>query len=207
MNLRKAYLFNFLSGHGGDFFITLASKCSKVHANAWQDDETFNERMEEFKVTGIMPGNNIGTKLIYKDWQEYQKMIENHLQELRGYAFWKEKEVASFCTHWGQTADIPGLRDSLENYLQAPVEQVNMIPKTEISKLFADHVYKWNVLHDSVPADAVGIDHIDLLLNDRDELYKQVERIGEDVNWKRVEQVIDIYMEYKVQPFLDYYGL
>ncbi len=206
MNLRKAYLFNFLSGHGGDFFITLASKCSRVHAGAWKDEQTFNERLDEFKVTGKMPGNNIGTKLINGDWDLYRKMIEDNLAEFRSMSHWKEGDIMSFCTHWGQNPD-PTLKSRLEHWLQTEVEQVNMIPKTDVSRLFADHSYQWKVLYNTVPEDAVGIDHIDLLLNDRDELFKQVERIGEDLNWKYVEKVVDVYMEYKVQPFLDYYGL
>ena len=48
MTLRKGYLFTFLSGHGGDFFITCASKCSRNFVNAWHNEKQVIQRMNEF---------------------------------------------------------------------------------------------------------------------------------------------------------------
>ena len=100
--LPKGYLFEFLSGHGGDFFITLASKCSYKFVGAWESTNEAYERLQEFAETGKMPGNNIGKKLIDGTWADYKASIQADMDRLQS-----DKPLISFCTHYGQnTVDI-----------------------------------------------------------------------------------------------------
>ena len=198
-SLRKGYLFEFLSGHGGDFFITLASKCSYKFVGAWESTNEAYERLQEFAETGKMPGNNIGKKLIDGTWADYKASIQADMDRLQS-----DKPLISFCTHYGQnTVDI---LPHLEDWLQIPIEKVDLIPTTLQSQYWIDCFY------DPIPefqklVPEKGIDQIDLWLNKPEELDYHVRRIGESLNWEWVQLTKDYYMEFKGKPFLDQDGI
>ena len=198
-NLRKGYLFHFLSGHGGDFFITLASKCSRNFVGAWHDDKAVITRMNEFVITGKMPGNNIGKKLIDGTWQDYKKSISNELIKLDD-----NRPNISFCTHPGQNqVDI---KPHLEDWLNIPIQEIHLIPTTQQSLDWMDFHYDPIHAFQQYSSDE-GIDHIDLLLNNEKQLDWFVQDIGENLNWEWVNIVKRYYRDVKVNPFLKNYGL
>lgn len=192
MSLRKGYLFTFLSGHGGDFFITCASKCSRNFIGAWHDKKQVITRMNEFVLTKKMPGNNIGKKLIEGTWQDYKKSIDIEIAQLQD-----TRPYVSFCTHYGQNkVDI---KPHLEDHLGIPIQEINLIPTTQQSWDWID--YHYDSKHkEHAPED--GVDPIDLFLNNDKEFNFLVQRIGEDINWEWVNIVKRYFRDVKVNPFL-----
>lgn len=200
MRFRKAYLFRFLSGHGGDFFITLACGCSTTFLKSFSYDGELEDRIDEFKETGLAYGCNTGGKLIESTWDQYKKQIQDDIDYQKGRKHLQNMEYPNiaFTTHYEQNkVDI---KSNLEEWLNISVTEVNLLPTTEQSWSWVDYHWNYRVTED---IGVNGIDHIDLLLNDRNKLYEHIENIGENINWNYVDKWMNAYTERKIKPFLE----
>lgn len=67
-NIKNIYLCEFITGHGGDYFITLYSVCHKDFLRFLDSNNDLKARFNYNSVEGNkfrMPGNNIGKKMIF----------------------------------------------------------------------------------------------------------------------------------------------
>lgn len=220
-NVNKLYLFDFSPGHGGDFFITLASKCSSDHVNSWKSVDEMEERLNEFKETKMMPGNNIGGKLInYNTIEDYAEQIIQDLKRIGG----SDANKMSFCTHpTGDNKDVT-IRSVLEHCFPGiPIQQVAMDIKSPASEYFTMYSYynddsdfsrqalkrqrnedsRWIYWND--PENTIVLDQMTLMFDDRAKLKQQAQAIG-NVNNKFYDRVIEVYSEVKVNPFLKWWN-
>ena len=215
-NVKQMYLFDFTPGQGGDFFITLASKCSSEFVHSWENTQQMLTRMAEFKKTTRMPGNNIGGKLIYHDSvSKYQQQILQDLQQKRGDLGTK----ISFCTHPTGSNLNTRISDVLvQCFPGLPLQRVALSIKSDTSRRFAEYHYGYatDVVQNTQapdsrfilwedPVNTIELDPIDLLVNDPEELKRQVLRISSDINWQWYDHVVAVYRKIKIDPFLEWY--
>jgi hypothetical protein len=76
-NIKNIYLCEFITGHGGDYFITLYSVCHRDFLRFLDSKEDLETRFNHHLNTDTklrMPGNNIGKKLIF-----IRDDIESHI--------------------------------------------------------------------------------------------------------------------------------
>lgn len=81
-SIEKVFVCEFISGHGGDFFITLYSTCNNDFIRFKTTEEDLKERL--YTPNTNMPGNNIGGKLIRYDSvlpikSDLMKIIEQNI--------------------------------------------------------------------------------------------------------------------------------
>lgn len=221
-NVNELYLFDFVPGCGGDFFITLASKCSSDFVNCWENDLDMETRMAEFRETKLMPGNNIGGKLIYYDTiGEYKQQILADLYRIGG----SDATKMSFCTHPTGNNVNTRITDVLADcFPDIPIKCVALCTQSLISKQFTLYHYYdlldfdgyyLDTLQDEHsrfirwldPENTLLIDHINLLINDPVKFKQAVLDITGPVslNWNWYTSIIETYTEYKVDEFLVYY--
>jgi len=213
-NLERVYLFDFTPGYGGDFFITLASKCSRHFINSWIEWPRVVDRMTEFRETSLMPGNNIGGKLIgYDDENSYRLTIIRDLCSSK--ITNKTGRYLSLCTHSTGDHEINILDTVRDLFAPVPVTPVCL----EIS---TDRSHNWTCYHNPEqnwldsqapfskwlfwqdPENTILIDPIDALIaKDYDKLRSLAESIGEDLNNNFYEFVLQQYLQYKVNPYYD----
>ena len=221
-NIEKIYLFDFTPGHGGDFFITLASKCSPEFVYAWQNTEQMQDRMQEFLETKQMPGNNIGGKLIYADSvSEYKQQILADLYRIGGSTATK----MSFCTH--PTGDNVNTRisDVLKHcFPRIPIQRVALTITSKISEYFTIYSYynddseytrltlrrtqdpESRFIYWEDPKNTLLVDHMDLFINNPVQFKNSVQDIAGTVNWDWYNYIIEMYAETKVDPSLKWYN-
>jgi len=215
-NVKQMYLFDFTPGQGGDFFITLASKCSREFILSWENTQQMLDRMAEFEQTTRMPGNNIGGKLIYHDSiAAYKNQI---LQELKRHRSDTGTKI-SFCTH--PTGDNLNTRISdvlAYCFPKLPLQRVALTISSDISRKFAEYHYGYDadmVQRTQAPGsrfilwedtvNTIQLDPIDLVISDPEQLKQKVQLISTDVNWEWYNHVVDIYRKIKIDPFLKWY--
>jgi hypothetical protein len=218
--VNKMYLFDFTPGQGGDFFITLASKCSSEFVNSWEDSAQMKNRMAEFYNTKLMPGNNIGGKLIYHDSiSAYRQQILDDLRNKPAKPIDACKSKISFCTHpTGSNLNTP-ISDVLKYcFPELPLQRVALSMDSDISRKFAEFYYDYDA--DTVhrtqepgsrfilwedPVNTIKLDPIDLLITDPEKLKQHVLQISSDINWQWYNYVVDSYLKIKIKPFLEWY--
>ena len=214
-NLERVYLFDFTPGYGGDFFITLASKCSPHFVNSWQHWYYVVDRMNEFAETKLMPGNNIGGKLIdYDDENSYRLKI---MMDFENKLVNKNARYMSLCTHSTGTnlAKVSVLDTVRDLFAPIPVTPVCLEISTNRSHHWTDyHVPEkhwkdrqapfspWLYWQD--PENTILIDPIDALISkDYDKLKRLALDIAEDLNTEFYDYVLQKYLEHKVIPYYD----
>ena len=216
-NIDKIYLFDFTPGHGGDFFITLASKCSRDHVGSWKDWDELEDRMNEFKRTNLMPGNNIGGKLIYGNTiSEFKQQILANLYSIGQ----SDATRMTFCTHPdGDNTNTPITTVLHHCFPDIPIQPVALKIDSDIGEGFTMYSYNWKDrlqlektqdehsrwIYWEDPLNTLVFDHMDLVVNNRNKLREYASEIGGDINWDFYDRVIDIYYEHKVKPFLEWY--
>lgn len=224
-NIDEIHLYDFTPGHGGDFFITLASKCSRIHFNHWLSMEDCRERMDIFKNQSdiaTMPGNALGTKLIY-EFNYRDKIIKelNYHAKKGKYSYAKK---LCFVTHPSSKMVKPATKLLKELFPLIPIKRIALSIDTEESLHYILYHYynkdtsgwrKQYVLSSQSkdsrfiywenPENTIKIDHIDLLLNNPQGLKEQVEKLGIDINWKMYDFVLNTYKEKKVDPFRSWF--
>lgn len=220
-NVNKLYLFDFSPGHGGDFFITLASKCASDHVNSWNTWEEMEERLDEFREKKLMPGNNIGGKLInYNTIEDYAEQIIKDLKYIGG----SDASKMSFCTHpIGNNKDVK-IHTVLEHCFPGiPIQQVALGIESPASEYFTMYSYynddsdfsrqalqrqrnedsRWIYWND--PENTIVLDQMTLMFEDKAQLKQQAQAIG-NINNKFYDRVIEVYSEVKVNPFLKWWN-
>jgi len=220
-NLEKIYLFDFTPGHAGDFFITLASKCSTEFVNGWTDMGQVTERMQEFERTKLFPGNNIGGKLIdFDTHNEYRDVIQADLDRIGP----SDRRFMSFCTHPTGNNHSVRISDVLtEMFPNVPLQRVALSISTDISMAwtvynyyndFSQHVKstitrtqdeRSRFIYWEDPMNTLVIDHIDLLINDPVKLKHQVLEIAEYVDWDFFNYAWNAYHKVKVNSFVKWW--
>jgi len=215
-NIKQIYLFDFVPGAGGDFFITLASKCSPEFVNCWQNDVDMLDRIIEFEETSKMPGNNIGGKLIYYDTiGEYKQQILADLYSIGG----SDATKMSFCTHPTGNNVNTRISDVLAHcFPDIPITRVCLYTHSLVSQQFTLHSYYdtldfdghyLDTLQDETsrfiywedPENSFLIDHINLFINDPVKFKQAVIEIAGTLNWNWYVKITESYWEYKVMPF------
>lgn len=215
-NIEQLYLFDFVPGAGGDFFITLASKCSSDFVNCWQDDVDMLGRMLEFEETSKMPGNNIGGKLIDFDTiGEYKQQILADLYSVGG----SEATKMSFCTHPTGNNVNTRITDVLKHcFPDIPITRVCLFTNSLLSKQFTLYSYYdlldfdghyLDTLQDETsrfifwedPENSFLIDHINLFINDPVKFKQAVLEIAGTVNWTWYTKITELYWQQKIEPF------
>jgi hypothetical protein len=206
--LETVWLFEFISGGAGDFFITLASGCSTLHVKTQADLIT---RMQEFKRTGKMPGNNIGKKFIENEsLSEVEERIKNHLEELEPqYA----PEQLSVCTHPGQSVDLASKIQSI--FPKQKIKKVCLSPTTKLSREYITFYYGYtkeqiltrqeDLMLWEDPLNTMVIDPVELAINNPEELKELATFIAGELDEEMYDYVYDIYYHHKLKPFKDYY--
>jgi hypothetical protein len=220
-NVNKLYLFDFSPGHGGDFFISLASKCARDHVNSWNTWEEMEERLDQFRETKLMPGNNIGGKLInYNTTEDFKEQIFTDLKRIGG----SDATKMSFCTHpIGDNKDVK-IRSVLEHcFPGTPIQQVALDIESPASEYFTMYNYynddsdfskqhlrrqrnensRWIFWND--PENTIVLDQMTLMFEDRAGLKQRAQAIG-DINDEFYDRVIEVYSEVKVNPFLKWWN-
>jgi len=220
-NVSKIYLFDFSPGHGGDFFITLASKCASDHVNSWRTTDEMEQRLDEFKDRKLMPGNNIGGKLIdHNTIDEYAEQIVQDLKHIGG----SDATKMSFCTHPTGANENVKIHTVLEKcFPDIPIQQVALNIESPASEYFTMYSYynndsdfsrqalkrqrnensRWIYWND--PENTIVLDQMTLMFEDRAQLKRQAQAIG-NINAEFYDRVIEVYSEVKVNPFLKWWN-
>jgi hypothetical protein len=223
-DVQAIYLFDFVPGCGGDFFITLASKCSPQHVGSWNNTSHMQKRISDFEQSLLMPGNNIGGKLIYADTvDEYKQNIQEDLIRIK-HKYGTQGKYMSFCTHpTGNNVNTRISNVLAHCFPGIPIQRVALTAQTTTS---IDYTYFWyakeykydkelithwqsqnsRFIYWEDTANTLVIDHMDLFINNP-ALFKQaVLNIGSDVNMEWYDYITDLYTQTKVKPFMEQHG-
>jgi hypothetical protein len=209
-NIKNIYVCEFISGHGGDFFITLYSTCNKDFLRFLKNKEELLSRFDknDTSIKFRMPGNNIGGKIMYSTGD----MEENIINDLNKLLLQQPTEspnskFLNIATHPYKMIDI---RDGIEkktnisissyiyNFFESKYEYKNIIlvPTTFESFAFIEYFRHleglpiqsnlYNSESDSVinskeiKGDIICIDHIDIALNCEGKLLSLCKKLVND---------------------------
>jgi hypothetical protein len=219
-NIKKVFLTEFIPGHGGDFFITLFSGAGQNFVGSFTKDRIIKRLSEG----GNMPGNNVGGKLInYISSEDMVNHINNSICKIKS----KDKDYYSrthihFATHPNKQQDF-NVRDLLKSHTNLPLQKINLIPSTADSVLWC--VYHFikqydipndqydgiinTILHNVTKTELsdtdINFDHIDILINNKQQLFQIANHIS-DSNIDK--EVFDIILEYytntKLKSYLEW---
>ena len=187
----RAVLLDFFPGHGGDFLSTLYGCCNLdcVSTNTSQeiDDTSYIiQRMSEQNPK--MPGANWGTKILYIENDQDFEAWKQKAKELR-FEWDDTKSVVTFGTH-SDAQENPLAYDLIKKNYDMEINVIAPIPTTPQSAAWiqcyeGDHNNKQQYVgpqqvmakmtrrinrYDEMKAKVRRVDHINLLLNDPDEL-------------------------------------
>ena len=209
-NIKSIYVCEFISGAGGDFFITLYSTCNKDFLRFLNNKKSLLSRFDknDASIKFRMPGNNIGGKIMYL----IDDMEENIINDLNKILMQQQTEspnskFLNIATHPYKMIDV---RNGLEkktnisissyiyNFFESKYEYKNIIlvPTTFESFAFIEYFRYteglpiqpnlYNSESDSVinskeiKGDIICIDHIDIALNCEDKLLPLCKKLVND---------------------------